>query len=95
MKQLAILILLCSVNALACTSDFNCSYGQRCVMPQGEFQGLCITKTDQYGQTAPVQQMQQMNAETVAACYSDYDCGYGNSCIKRTNATQGICIKGR
>lgn len=77
-----------------CDSDFACLYGQRCVKPEGQFQGTCAQEVNRFGSpsfTPP--RTDSFNAGQRGNCRFDMDCGVGFYCAKSSGALSGNCFK--
>lgn len=76
--------------AKRCSSDFDCSFGDRCVKPQFESNGVCLKAVDSDG--LPIFRGPSSNSigvETDKRCYSDADCPVTFRCDAKLNA----CIR--
>lgn len=87
------LSLSCYANA--CTSDYNCSYGNKCVKASGDYgQGVCVKPVDSYGnRDYNVNYGGGAGPTTVEGCSYNTDCDIGFSCMKRSGSMRGICMK--
>lgn len=66
-----VVIIIMSVHAEACYSDFDCGIGGKCIKSSGDMQGACTNPYDNTEKRGPGKQ-----------CYSNMDCGIGGDCIK-------------
>ncbi len=81
-------------NENACSSDFNCNYGQKCVKSSLSSQGECADVVDSYGN--------KLNNYTPStdsiypgkgSCSFDNECPTGFRCHKATGSLYGNCLK--
>jgi len=101
MKQIITLltILLFSNTALACMSDYDCGYGNKCIKPAGSISlsGTCITPTDQFGNRDFNSSYDNWGSgygpTNVNGCSFDIDCPIGFKCLKQVGALEGICSR--
>lgn len=90
------ILLISPALTLACTSDFDCGYGNKCVQPQGAYgiEGTCVTPTNDYGQPQPdYSSTPSVQPHKMMSCQFNTDCNIGYSCIKRDGELYGICMK--
>lgn len=77
-----------------CSSDFSCSYGQKCVKQQFQLEGVCADVVNGYGvktyNYAP--QSDSVGIGNPSQCQFDTDCGPGWHCIKGTGI-YGTCMR--
>jgi hypothetical protein len=98
MKKYAIILVVLILffnNSLACTNDFQCGYGNKCVKPSDSIQmnGICVTPTDQFGNRTYDTQPQEIEPHEVKGCQFNTDCDIGFSCVKRSGEIYGDCLK--
>ena len=87
-----IAILMISLSSWACTSDFNCGIGHRCVKAPLQSTGVCMKTVDEYG--TPQYNMPDLdsigpNMNLEGQCNFNTDCPIGFICDRRLKA----CIK--
>jgi hypothetical protein len=94
-KALSILMLTVSLNSLACTNDFQCGFGNKCVKPSGSYSmnGICVTPTDNYGNRDYSRSQSGYKPHEISGCKFNTDCNIGYSCVKRSGDIEGICVK--
>lgn len=97
-KVILIFSIFFSLGAIACNSDYQCGYGNRCVKAEGDFHfdGICVQVKDEYGN-------KDYNSDStwgggygpkeISSCTWDGDCGIGGKCFKRSGSYNGICLK--
>lgn len=78
-----------------CYNDFQCTYGQKCVKPEGSYslQGLCVIPVDSAGFQDYTPKPIANQPQEVSRCSFNTDCSLGDSCIKRAGELYGICVK--
>jgi hypothetical protein len=88
-------IFLLPLNALACTSDMQCSPGNKCVKSAGSYSmdGVCVTPTDKYGNRTYYSGPSSYGPHRISGCKFNTDCNIGYSCFKRVGEIEGICVK--
>lgn len=78
----------------ACSSDFACRYGQKCVKEQFQMNGYCADVVDEYGNKtydhAP--DTNSVGPGDPSQCQFDTDCAIGFHCIKG-RGIYGTCLK--
>jgi len=77
MLKIASLILIVSVSLFACTSDFNCGYGESCVKETFSSDGICMKNVNELGTQqykAPDPKSVLPNMNTQGDCSSSSDC---------------------
>lgn len=89
-------ILIMSVHAEACYSDFDCGIGGKCIKYSGEMQGACTNpygNTEKRGRDRYYEDDSPKGGRSKAGkqCYSNMDCGIGGDCIKVNNSMYGTC----
>jgi hypothetical protein len=71
-----------------CSSDYDCSYGEKCVKDQYESHGYCAQKVNKYGApTFTLPDPESIGVRFDSSCDSSLDCPVGfrcesNSCVK-------------
>jgi len=93
-----LLVILYSVPALSCNSDYECGYGKHCVKPSGSISltGTCVTPSDEFGNkdySADSDWGSGYGAKKVKSCSFNTDCAIGFSCMKKSGELYGICVK--
>lgn len=83
MKAMIVLMLV-SVNLLACYSDFECGHGNRCAKINGPYNdGVCVV---------PQKAGMGFYPDTTTTCFNNLQCGFGKRCIKgNAMSNEGIC----
>ena len=87
-----VVLLSISVNTSACTSDFNCGYGEKCVKPPLKTSGECMKTVDEHGTKTNIPKSTKSvlpNMNTQGDCSFDTDCPIGFRCDRQYKA----CIK--
>jgi len=90
MKIITILFM-CIVYIFACTSDFDCSYGNSCVKKPYSSEGVCMQNVNQFG----VKQYVAPKTNSVMprmdnnGCSFDMDCPIGFRC----DSNYKVCVK--
>lgn len=92
------LVLFYSAQAVACSSDYSCGYGQQCVKPEGTYSltGTCITPTDKYGLRDYSQDKnwgKKYGPKEIEGCSFTSDCAFGFKCLRESWHIKGLCIK--
>jgi hypothetical protein len=80
------------VQVSECSSDYQCTYGQRCVKGPMQSKGLCVQTVNQYGQpiqTQPRNNSFQPNISPIGQCTFNSECPIGFECNSRIK----ICVK--
>lgn len=73
-----------------CRSDFNCSYGERCVKPPMKSKGVCLKAVDSYGlPTLDGPSMESIYPRTDLGCISSAECPVGFRC----NSQLKVCTR--
>jgi len=87
--------VIAEVSEAGCVNDFSCTYGQKCVKPEGSYavEGICVTPVDKYSNQDFKPIVQQTRPIEVSRCSFDTECSVGESCIKKGYDLYGICAK--
>jgi hypothetical protein len=99
LKMFFIITTICiSDFAIACTNDYECGYGNRCVKPSGSYSytGSCVTLIDKYGNKdygADSTWGSSYGLKTVDGCQWSSECYYGYKCMKESGQVYGMCMK--
>lgn len=73
-----------------CSSDFNCSYGERCVKPPLKMDGVCLKAVDSNGMpTLDGPSSESIYPRTSLGCISSVECPIGFSCHSQLK----VCTK--
>ena len=84
------LILLLSMDAIACKVDSDCPDSFRCVWLFGELEGLCergVTDWDEPSRVSPANR----NTTEGKRCELDGDCDAGMTCMAQGNTDRRVC----
>ena len=90
---------LFSTMTLACNTDYECGYGNKCVKASGTsgFQGSCVTPTNEYGQRDYNASYDNWGSsygpKEVSSCQFNTDCSIGYRCFKEAGQIYGLCSK--
>jgi len=83
-------LMLISIKALACYSDYGCPLGYLCVKPPFSMKGKCMKAVDEFGlPTYPLPRFNSIMPRMERDCYFDTDCPIGFYCDRK----YGVCIK--
>ena len=94
LSVLFILDLQAAFASNTCTSDFNCSFGSKCLKDFGKIEGVCAEVVNQYGQkTYQMPQTESVQVGKGGNCSFDTDCSIGFECKKNPGQLKGFCIK--
>lgn len=86
------LFTIASQSSLACSSDFSCGVGYRCVKPPLQSSGACMKTVDEYGvrqYNTPSTDSVGPNMNTRGQCDFNTDCPIGFHCDSNVKA----CVK--
>jgi hypothetical protein len=95
MKSMIIIVgvlLVASSNSWACSSDFSCGIGYKCVKAPLQSSGVCMKTVDEYGTrqyNLPDPNSVGPNMNLGGQCDFNTDCPIGFRCDRRLKA----CIK--
>lgn len=87
-----VLLLLFTINAFSCMSDFDCGIGYSCIKKPFQSNGVCMKNVDEYGN--PQYNMPKLNSigpnmNSDGECSFDTDCPIGFRC----DINYKVCIK--
>lgn len=93
-----VLGLLVLETAIACNSDYDCGYGNKCIKPQGSYSltGTCVSPTDQYGNKDYNSNRtwgKSYGPKAISSCRFSTDCEYGYKCLIESGELYGLCVK--
>ncbi len=86
------LLMTVSMSAFACSSDFNCGMGNRCVKAPLQSTGVCMQSVDEYGMrqyNLPSLDSINPNMNLEGQCSFSTDCPIGFECHSKLKA----CVK--
>jgi len=92
---LALFLVSSSAFAKDCSSDFSCSYGQKCVKDSYQIDGTCMNVVNSFGnrEFAPPE-LKSIGPKMETGCYTDSQCKYDEKCFKNNNySSSGTCVK--
>ncbi|WP_456464856.1 hypothetical protein [Persephonella sp.] len=85
-----LVLILISIKASACYSDYGCPVGYLCVKPPYSIEGKCMKAVDEFGlPTYPLPRSDSIMPRTERDCDSNMDCPIGFYCDRK----YGVCIK--
>ncbi len=88
----ALVLAVVSSNSWACSSDFSCGIGYKCVKEPLQSSGVCMKSVDEYGTrqfNLPDTNSVGPNMKLDGQCDFNTDCPIGFQCDRRLKA----CIK--
>ena len=90
----ALLLVSSSAYAGTCSSDFNCTYGQKCVKDAFKIEGTCMDVVNNF----KVKQFVAPEIDSIkmktSGCTTNYDCESNEQCYKNSSASfRGTCIR--
>ena len=89
-----LVLLLSTVNAMACSFDTDCSPGSKCLKPSGRVIGMCTGGQfpgNQYDRV-PYSDPFDPNRTAGKTCSFNIECGPGNHC-RMGSGTYGVCVR--
>jgi hypothetical protein len=96
MKKLVLsfycIVILSSINLLACSSDYDCDIGNSCVKELYSSEGVCMKNVDEFGipdYSMPDPDSIGPNMDNEGGCTFNTDCPIGFECSSKYK----ICIK--
>lgn len=90
--QLSIFIIFGALSnvAYACSSNFDCDLGSKCIKPSGSMYGYCMGGMNP-GNSYDDEPATDFGGGGGWTCSSNFDCELGYQCAK--SGMQGVCIK--
>ena len=88
-----LLIFISPISVYACSSDYSCRYGQKCVKAPYKSKGVCMDVVDRYG----IKKYKQPSSNSIGPnlgreqCRFNTDCSIGFKCDR----TYKVCVKKR
>ena len=75
-----------------CTSDFSCSFSEKCVKKPGRYYGICMTEVNRYGTktyNGPSSSSIGIRSYNSSSCTFNTDCPIGFKCDREYK----VCVK--
>lgn len=85
------MLMLFPASGWACTKDFDCGAGSRCLKSTGAIYGTCARDVlDVQEKSLPISSVPLMDKHR---CDFDADCEAGRTCMKASANAPGMCVK--
>jgi len=76
-----------------CSSDYDCTYGWKCVKDSLSFRGICARSVNKYGTPDFAPPSPNSMGMGSGNCQFTTDCPIGFQCVKSSGGLYGNCLK--
>ena len=79
----------------ACSFDYDCRGGSKCLRARGALEGVCAggVRPGNLNDDRPASRISDPNGTLGDTCTLDVECGPGSGCVKATGGVQGVCLR--